>query len=155
MCIVVDPPLFVPMFKATDPEHDVYQPIRDWIFKGPGKFVTGGSTYKKELSKVSSVLKTLTELEKRGKLVKANDETVDAEEQKAKQLMPTSDFDDPHLVALVRTTLCRLICIRDPRAHKFLRNSTLYVSTKHRPRLYTRAKNKQLLCEQHISTCCR
>lgn len=29
------------------------------------------------------------------------------------ELMPVNDFDDPHRVALIRTTMCRLICIRD------------------------------------------
>jgi hypothetical protein len=155
MCIVVDPPLFVPMFKASDPEHAMYQPVRDWVENGLGKFVTGGATYKKELSRVSSILRILGELEKKGKLVKANDNKVDAEEVAVKKIFPLKDFDDPHLVAIVRTTLCKVICIRDPRAHKYLRHAKLYESTKHRPSLYTRPKNRALLCDKHICGCCK
>lgn len=155
MCIVVDPPTFVPMFKPTDPEHAVFSPVRDWVVGGPGKFVMGGAKYKTELMAVRSVLPFLAELERKGKIVRRLDKEVDDDETVVKAIEPAKDFDDPHLVALVRLTGCRLICIRDPRSHRFLRASAFYRSKKDRPRLYTRPKNNTLLCNQNLAPCCR
>ena len=155
MCIVVDPPIFVPIFKAGDPEHALYAPVLQWVNAGGGKFVLGGSKYREELQKIGSVLKPLLELEKRNKLVRVPDEKVDAEQEEAKRIQPKNDFDDPHLVALIRATQCRLICVRDPRSHRYLRASALYGGTKGRPRLYTRPQNRKLLCDKNIASCCK
>ena len=115
----------------------------------------GGAKYKRELSALKSILSILVELERKGKVVRATDADVDADELIVKTIEPASDFDDPHLVALVRLTGCRLICIRDPRAHKFLRAAAFYRSKKDRPSLYTRAKNYILLRPQNLAPCCR
>jgi len=155
MCIVVDPPAFIPMFKQTDPEHSDFAAVRDWVISGPGKFVLGGAKYKGELFAVRSVLHFLTELERRGKVVRRNDAEVDADEAAVKVIEPAADFDDPHLVALIRLTGCRLICVRDPRAHRFLRATKFYATTKDRPKLYTRPKNGSLLCSQNLALCCK
>ena len=150
MCIVADPPTLVPMFKVTDPEHLAFAPVRNWVVDGPGKFVIGGTKYKTELMAVASIIAFLKELEKRGKIIRKSDSDVDAEESAVKLIEPTKDFDDPHLVALVRLTGCKLICIRDPRSHRFLRAAKLYRATRDRPRLYTRAKNASLLTLPNI-----
>ena len=155
MCVVADPPTLIPMFKQTDPEHIAFAPVRDWIVTGPGKFIIGGSKYKKELSAVKSIIPFLLELQRRGKIVSCIDAAVDAEEAAVKLIEPAVDFDDPHLVALIRLTGCRLICIRDPRSHRFLRATRLYVTSGDRPRLYTRAKNKTLLHHANVAPCCR
>jgi predicted nucleic acid-binding protein len=155
MCIIVDPPLFVPFFKSSDPDHAIYAPVREWIENGRGKLVIGGTSYKKELMRVASILRLITELEKRGKVVRVEDSVADIEEAAAKKIEPRNDFDDPHLVGLVRATRCRLICVRDPRSHRFLRSTVFYEGTKNRPSLYTRPKNRDLLCERNIAACCR
>ncbi|MBN3816286.1 hypothetical protein G3N57_06500 [Paraburkholderia sp. Se-20369] len=59
------------------------------------------------------------------------------------------------MVALVRLSGCRLICIRDRRAHRFLRRLAFYTTGRQRPRLYTRAKNATLLCNNNIAPCCK
>lgn len=150
MSIVVDPPAFVPMFKSSDSEYLKFSPVRDWVTKGPGKFVMGGTQYKTELLAVKSILSLLNELEKRGKIIRQSDSDVDADVLRVKAIEPAKDFDDPHIVALIRVSGCKLICIRDPRAHKFLRASYLYDSPRDRPKLYTREKNVGLLCLLNI-----
>lgn len=155
MCVVADPPTFVPMFKCHDPEHGQFAPVKDWVTNGPGKFVLGGSTYQRELRSVKSVIPFLAELERKRKVVRLSHEAVDAEEVKVKALESSTDFDDPHLVALVRVTGCKIICIRDLRSHKFLRSVKFYGSPKDRPRLYTRSGNIGLLCPKHITPCCK
>jgi hypothetical protein len=155
MCIVADPPTFIPMFKPTDPEHAAFVSVRDWVIAGPGKFVMGGAKYKAELFAVRSVLPFLAELERRGKIVRRSDADVDADEMAVKRVEPANDFDDPHLVALVRLTGCRLICIRDPRSHRFLRAPRFYRTARDRPKLYTRPKNIALLGPHNLAACCK
>lgn len=155
MCIIIDPPLFVPMFKTTDPNHGVYQPVRDWVDSGSGKFVVGGTQYAAEVQKVCSVLMHLVEYERRGKIIRRDRTLVDAEVALVKQIEPSTDFDDPHLVALVRECGCKLICVNDPRSHRYLRATMFYKSPKDRPKLYTRVKNANLLCQTNIPTCFR
>ena len=155
MCIVVDPPSFIPMFKATDPCHADFKPILEWVTGGPAKFVFGGSQYQAELFAVRSVLPLLLEMEKRGKIVRASSAEVDAEVLVVRDLEPSADFDDPHLVAIVRLTGCRLVCLRDARAHRFVRSSSLYARPNARPKLYTRAAHHRLLCQDNLAPCCR
>lgn len=155
MCIIVDPPLFVPMFKSTDSNHGVYQPVKDWIDKGPGKFVVGGSQYFAELKKVCSVLTHLAEYERRGKIIRRTNTAVDVEVGMVKGIEPSKDFDDPHLVALVRECGCRIICVHDPRSHRYLREPKFYKSLGDRPKLYTRVKNANLLSLGNIPICYR
>lgn len=155
MCIIADPPTFIPIFKNTDPEYEKFSAVREWVQNGRGKFIMGGTTYQNELFAVRSILKILTELERRGKVKRTDTMTVDSEEAIVKELEPTQDFDDPHLVALVRASGCKVICIRDPRSHRFLRMAKFYKSKKDRPKLYTREKNINLLCNNNIAPCCK
>lgn len=155
MSIVVDPPTFIPMFKASDPEHSAFSPVRDWVTKGPGKFVMGGTKYNRELQSVKSILNLLNELGKKGKIIRRSNTEVDADELRVKAIEPANDFDDPHIVALIRVSGCKLVCIRDRRSHRFLRASYLYDSPRDRPKLYTRAQNVGLLCIFNIPVCLR
>lgn len=155
MCIVVDPPLFVPMLKCSDPDHAKYAPVLDWVSRGCGKFVTGGTKYQEQINGVRSVIPLLTEFQRRGKIIRVDRSQVDGAVAILKDIEPSNNFDDPHLVALVRVSGCGLICVNDPRSHKYLRDSRFYASKKARPRLYTRPKNSNLLCNNNIAPCCR
>lgn len=155
MCIVIDPPALIPMFKTADVEHQKFSPVRKWIVEGPGKIIIGGAQYRKELLDVISIIQFVKELERRGKVIRKCDAEVDRDVERIKRIEPCKDFDDPHLVALINLSGCKLICIRDPRAHRFLRNKKFYNNTKLRPRLYTRAKNSNLLCKDNIAPCCK
>jgi hypothetical protein len=155
MCIIADPPTFIAIFKSTDLDHAKFAAVRDWVDKGAGKFVMGGAKYKMELLAVKSVLPLLTELERKGKIIRHDSEKVDADVVVVKTIEPTTDFDDPHLVALVRLTGCRLICLRDPRAHRFLRDIKFYQSSSNRPSLYTQKTHSKLLCAKNLAPCCK
>lgn len=154
MAVVVDPPLFIPMFKLTDPNHFEYQDVRKWVEEGGAKFVIGGSQYKKELSKIESVLRIISELEKRRKIYKLNDLEVDEDVKFVKNIEPSVDFDDPHLVSLVRLSFVKIICVNDPRSHKYLKRKEFYGSPKLRPKLYTGSRNKKLLNKNNLCGVC-
>lgn len=155
MCIVADPPTFILMFRETDPRHPDFAPVRDWVKHGPGKFVLGGTTYNRQLAAVPSVLGFLLELQKIGKIVREDPTEVDAHEAALKVLEPSTSFDDPHLVALVRVSGCRLICVNDLKAHRFLKERSFYSKICARPKLYTSQGHTRLLCKDHIVPCCQ
>ncbi|MEW9623509.1 hypothetical protein [Rhodanobacter geophilus] len=155
MCIVVDPPLFISIFKSSDPDHYNYSGLRSWIKDGPGKLVLGGSLYKKELSKIESVLNLISNLERSGKTVSFDDSHVDKEMRAVKKINKSKDFDDPHLAALVRTSLCRIVATRDKRSHKHLTDPALYKKPCSKPKIYGGNKNNSVLCKKNIATCCK
>lgn len=155
MCIVVDPPLFISIFKSSDPDYSNFSGLRNWIENGPGKFVLGGSLYRKELLNVWSVLSLLSNFERSGKTVSIDDSNVDKEVKAVKQLNKSKDFDDPHLAALVRASLCKIIATRDKRSHKHLTDSTLYKKPCSKPKIYSGNRNNKILCKKNVASCCK
>lgn len=150
MCIIADPPIFAPMLNPKDPEHGDFSPIFHWVMNGHGKFVIGGEQYTQELSRISGVLSVIVQLERMGKIIRTKKDVTDNEVVLVKTIKPVIDFDDPHLVALVRLTGCRVVCLRDRRAHRHLKDATLYRAPGARPKLYTCAKNKYLLSKRYV-----
>ena len=155
MCIVVDPPLFISIFKNSDSDHNNFSGLRDWISNGPGKFVLGGSMYKEELSKIESILNLLKNFERSGKTVSIDDSKVDKEVKAVKRLRKAKDFDDPHLAGLVRASLCKVIATRDKRAHKHLTDTTLYKKACSKPKIYGGNRNNSILCNKNVASCCK
>lgn len=154
MAVIVDPPLFIALFDQKDLRHSDFVEVLNWVLKGPAKFVIGGTKYREEIFNVRSVMPKLAELSRARKIHNIKDETVDAEELRVKLIEPKPDFDDPHLVALVCASKVKIICIKDPRAHKFLRRVDFYPDSKLRPKLFTRAKNKNLLIKENLKGVC-
>lgn len=154
MCVVIDPPLFIPMFKTTDPKHNDFVDLKNWVHTGKGKFVFGGDEYMKQLKKVGSILGYLKELRKIGKIVNVSSVEVNAAAQFAIQQVGTTDFDDAHLVAIVSVSRCRVVAVDDPRSHRFLKSKKLYLNNVKLPKLYTGAKNRNILSAQNIALCC-
>ena len=155
MCIVCDPPALLAVFKPDHEKHSDFSAVKDWVLNGPGKLVIGGSQYKAELGRLRSLVPLIAELSRKRKIVSANDAAVDDGVAELKRVEPSTDFDDPHLVAIARETRCKLIGVIDPRSHRFLRRTDFYKQLKDRPSLYTRAKNAHLLCTRNIASCCR
>lgn len=154
MAVIVDPPLFLALFDEKDERHGDFIEVLNWVIKGPAKFVVGGTKYKNEIYNVRSVMPKLAELSRARKIYSINDTVVDAEELRVKRIEPRADFDDPHLVALVCASKVKIICIKDPRAHKFLRRVDFYPDAKLRPKLFTRAKNRTLLIKDNLKGVC-
>jgi predicted nucleic acid-binding protein len=155
MCIIVDPPLFVALFKKSDTRHETFSPVLQWVKDGKGKFVVGGSLYQSELGKVGTVLKPIQELEKKGKVVRRDKKKVDIQVEIVKTQEKSKDFDDPHLVALVLESGCRLVCTSDDRAHKYLKDEKFFKKNNSVPSLFTNASHKHLLCKSNIVNCCQ
>jgi len=126
MCIIVDPPTYISIFKKSDPDYDNFKPVLTWVLNGNGKFVMGGSEFRKQLGKLYSILSFITQLRKIGKIIVFEDALIDKELLTVKEMERSAEFDDPHLVALVRVSGCRLICVKDNRSHKYLKDKKFY-----------------------------
>lgn len=142
--------------KAGD--RDDFRPILAWIIKGKAKVIVGGSTYRDELKEMSSYLKLFAELSKLRKVHSAGDADVDLLEAKIKADEKSRDFDDPHLIAIVICSGCRVLCTNDVRCFKFVTNAKLYPKSNDRPSIYTNCGNHRpaikLLTDKNLSPKC-
>lgn len=155
MGIVVDPPLLVHVLNKNSALHAKYSPVNKWVLEGSAKIVVGGLKFQKEMKGLVSILPLLSNLERKGKIYRVDTDEVENEVSLILNIENSKDFDDPHLIALVRLSQVKLICIEDPRAHKYLRRSDFYWNEKNRrPKLYTRFKNKTLLNKENLCGVC-
>ena len=149
MCIILDTNCFAHVFKRSSEKHPEFKPVLYWVINGNGKFVFGGTKYLGELKK-TKYLKIFGILNKYNKVIKADDEKVDKEEEKIKGLITHRNFDDQHLPSIVRVTSCMLICSEDKKSIPFVTLPRLYPKGISVPRYYTSITNKNLLCDRYI-----
>ena len=138
MCIVIDTNSLASVFDQKSEHHAEFRPVLEWIVLGNGKIVYGGTTYKRELAKATKYFRLLVELKKVSKIVEIDSVRVGEIEQRLAQTLSHSDFDDPHIVAIIIASGCRLICSADARAFR-----------------YFRKLNRGLLQDKNIADCCR
>jgi hypothetical protein len=154
MCIIVDKNTFSGVFdpESTDSQ---FKPVHNWIFHGNGKIVYGGKKYREELSQAVKYLKIVTELSRKRKTNEISDSEVDSMQEKIEELIPHSDFDDPHLIAIVIVSGCRLICSKDSRCHKFVKTKQIYPKNFGVPKFYGGLKQRHLLTNNSIKELCK
>lgn len=162
MCLVVDSNTVAAVLNKEDAMHHDFAPVEDWIFNGRGKLVYGGKRLRSELAKLKRYQPLLLELERKGKTVSLDDDKIDDREKaitgqlKQKGIgVGDKRFNDAHLVALVATSGVRIVCTRDVSSFRFLRDSAFYEKSTDRPKLYTSIRNRDLLCNQNIASCCK
>lgn len=155
MCIVVDANTFASVFDSGSKQHPQFKPVLDWIVSGRGKIVFGGTTYFAELKKAAKFIGVLGEFKRQGKVCRISDKEVDAEEIKVAKLVRHKDFDDQHIVAILRTSACMLVCSGDKRAFPFFRHQTLFPNRTSRPRIYSNRSSAKLLADKNIAECCK
>ncbi|WP_139791081.1 hypothetical protein [Chromobacterium violaceum] len=146
MCIVIDPPVFISIFKKSDADHDDFVPILNFINQNDGEFAIGGSDYKRELIKLGTIIKAVLEYEKKGRLKKISDDEVDEKKIFLKRIETSPDFDDAHLIALVILSRSSVVCTKDKRAHRFIKCRKFYEKDNLcRPSIYTDSQHVDLL----------
>ncbi len=151
MCIVIDSNAIHLVFKLQDSD---FRPVYNWIFNGDGKMVFGGTRYAKELIKLRKYSKIITELSRNNKVVVVNKDSVDSWEAKVKKIEPKKDFNDPHLVAIIEESGCRIVCSLDKSSDKYLKDNRFYKKTK-RPGIYREKGHSHLLSNKNIVAICR
>lgn len=154
MCIIIDTNTFNSVFDVTSPEHVQFAPVLEWIINGKGKIVYGGTKYKEELKQASKYLKIFGQFHRSRKVVTIDDASIDAYQKILEEKEKDKDFDDPHLVAICYISKCRIICTGDKRSFPFMARKDFYPNNSPRPKLYTKNKNADLLCDNLIAEIC-
>lgn len=146
MCVIIDACAFNDVFR--EPNSDFF-PVYDWIINGNGRMVYGGTTYTAELSKLKRYIPLIQELSRKGKVVVLSKTNVDKSEARVRDLIKSKDFDDPHLIAIVEESGCRIICTLDSRSDQYIKDKNLYLKSK-KPSIYRRKSHAHLLNKNNI-----
>ena len=161
MCVLIDTNLLCSVLLKHSKKHEIYEPIYNWLFKkAHGRFVYGGTTYKSELQKVSSIVPVIAELNRMGRLVEIDDSEVDAYEEQVNKYIDDNGldrekFDDPHLPAIINLSKCKIVCTDDSGARELLKISELYVHRNRVPKFYSKKSHASLIRDRNISDKCR
>ena len=122
------------VFNPKNKQYDEFKPVFDWIDKGKGRIVYGGSKYLDELREMPNYLKFLNEYKNKnkGKVIRIDDNKVDQEQQevekKLEKINQNSDFNDTHIVAIIIVSGCRLVCSKNSKHYPFIKDRRLYPS---------------------------
>jgi predicted nucleic acid-binding protein len=155
MCIIIDSCVLPKVFKKSDTQHEKYREVCEWIISGEGTLVFGGTKFTNEIYNDHKwFIKALGLLLSHKKAKRIENKKVDDRQEIVERLETNPDFDDPHLVALIGVTGCRLICTGDDRAGKFLRKKALYPKGAKVPSIYKNSTNADLLVKANIGKCC-
>lgn len=155
MCIVIDANTFSSVFVCTTSDHEEFRPILEWVCKGKGKIVFGGTKYYKELLSAPKYLPIIRILNDARKVVRVDDLSVDNAQKRLEQLTNPNSFNDTHIVAIIIVSGCKLICSKDSSAYKYFKEKSFYPKKISRPKIYSGISNKDLLDDRMIAGCCK
>lgn len=152
MCIVIDADTLSRVFNNENREHVDFIPVQDWIIKGKGKMVFGGSKYQQELEAVKYLRGLILQLDKANKIRYADSDRVDSKGQELSQILVHRDFDDQHIIAIVIVSGANLICTGETRAVPFYTKKLFYPKGRV-PKIYKSMHNKDLLNKKYCRKC--
>ncbi len=150
MPVIIDTNCFACVFSSKNKHHLEFKPILEWIIKGNGIMIIGGTKYEKELIKDFTYQKIIRLLREIGKVKQGNTLQIDNQEKEIKKKLIQKGFNDQHLVAMVIVTKCRIICSNDKESIQFVTLKNLYPKGALHPVYYSSSKNKSLLCDKYI-----
>ncbi len=136
MCLVIDMNVIPCVFNRKAEKHDSFKPVLEWIVNGKGKMVCGGTQYWEEFKKIGKYLRFFNQLNKAGKVVKVDDALVDQKMNELKELCNDSDFDDPHIAALLIVSGCNVLCSEDERSYPYIKRKEWYPNGRKPPQIY-------------------
>ncbi len=156
MCIVIDTNAMASVFVTSSKEHNQFKPVHDWILHKNGTIVYGGTTYFNELVKTKKFVPIFRRLKDKGKVIELHDcEKVDAIEECLKAKVNDKKFNDPHIVAIIIVSKCKIVCTKDGRSFKFVLDKTLYPKGISPPKIYKQESNKNILKNDNIAEICK
>lgn len=155
MCVVIDANAIAKVMNPNNKEHGDYKPVFDWVIKRNGKIVYGGTKYKEELKRASRYLELFTELKALNKVVSLDDHEVDVMQGRVESITGQA-CDDPHIIAIINVSRCRVVCTGDARSHEHLKNKVLYLLPGSQvPSIYASRKGVSLLCNENMAQVCQ
>lgn len=150
MAIIIDANCVANVFSRRSDKHKDFKPVLNWILLGKGLMIYGGTQYKRELAKTAKYLPIIRLLKDVGKAIEGCTKDIDDYQKKVEDLRENTDFDDPHLPAIVVITKCRIICSEDTRSIPFVQDGKYYPNGFKTPVYYTSKKNKNLLNDKYV-----
>jgi predicted nucleic acid-binding protein len=155
--MLIDTNLIAVFFNKNNERHGIYKPVLEWFMTGKAKIVTGGGRYyQREIKeRLVSYVPILTELSRLNKTHWFPDKDVDELVTHIESLESDSDFDDPHIVALLCISKAKIFCSEDERAFKFVKDKKFYPKGQETPKvlsLKTHAASLELLNDENICT---
>jgi hypothetical protein len=141
------------VFEGANTQHHKYAPVLNWVLKGKGRMIYGGTKYNAELAKMPGrIFGIVAELSKARRTIQLPNETVDAIAAQLKIRFIDPDFNDEHIVALVNASRCCVVCTNDNGAITYLKQADVAPS---RPKIYRGHKShKKLCCDKNLVQIC-
>lgn len=155
MCLVIDTSCLAKVLDINNRQHYRFEPVHKWITKGRGSVVFGGTKYKRELKNVPKYLGVLAELNRQGRVIQLSDPQVNRIAEEVSKTVNRNDFDDEHLIAIVRVACCVVVCTDDARAVPYLKRADLYPGGVKRPKIYKHAGHRVMCSNQNIVGVCK
>ena len=146
MCLVIDTCCLIKVFDPKNAEHDQFAPVWEWISRGRGRMIYGGTKYLAELYQVTKILGLVSELQRKGRVKVVSRASVDMLAMEVTEKVSNSAFNDAHLVAIVLVSRCRVVCTDDKRAMPYIKRKELYADHKMKPPKIYRKKPHEHLC---------
>ena len=148
--IVLDTNSFPSVFDPNSSDNADFCYVLRWVIKQKHAcFVYGGTKYKCELIKMTKYFRIMNEFRKAGKFVEINEQLIDINADQLKKNCTDDDFDDEHIVAILNVSGCKLVCTKDTSSMMYIKRKDFYSDHK-APRIYSSAKNKNLLRANNI-----
>lgn len=147
MTMVVDINCMARVF-STNPEDQEFRPVFNFFNDGIGKLIYGGTKYMEELQRCMRYAKIVRLMRDRGDAVRISDEAVDKAHKELEQKLSGSDCDDPHIIALLASSNCGLLCSLDARSYQYIKDPSHYPRDHVGVKIYTGSRNTDLLTRQ-------
>jgi predicted nucleic acid-binding protein len=146
MCVIVDANIAAEVF-AT-PASPEFKPILDWLYNRDGILAYGGLN-EKELRKIGTAAKAITELHRSGKAVPFGSADLAPHEAYVKKQGIKSN--DSHVLALARVSKARTLVSLDKPLHEDFKNLAIVPSP--RGMIYQNSGHRK--CLKHTEGCCK
>ncbi|WP_333661533.1 hypothetical protein [Chishuiella changwenlii] len=153
MAIIIDTNCLANVFSKSSDKHNEFKPVLDWILKGKGFLIYGGSKYNEELKKTPKYLPILRLLKDVGKVHKGNDDNIDNIENSISKTNTSKLFNDIHILAICLDTKCNLVCSEDTTSIPFITDPKHFGKGNIRPNFYTSSRNKDILDDKYVNQC--
>jgi hypothetical protein len=141
--MLIDTNLVAVIFNKNNERHFIYEPVLKWFIMGKAKIVIGGGRYYRNEIKehLVSYMPILAELSRLNKTHRFPDKDVDELTVRIENLETNSDFDDPHLVALLCISKAKIFCSEDERVFKFVKDRKFYPKGQEAPKILSLKKH--------------
>lgn len=143
--IIIDACTLSSVFLTSDSDHAQFFSVLEALQDGHCRMVYGGTKYIKELGEVKSVHAYILALSKMNRVKVLDKDEVDKRQKLVEKAIVHPLFNDPHLPAIAFVGNCHLICSKDKKCVRFVKDKRLYSTHFKVPAFYTSKRHRPLL----------